>query len=167
MSTGPAAGTEPAVLRAGDGEALWSVGALLLVKADGERTDGAYTLVDHTAPAGYETPYHCHHREDELCYVLDGELDCLYGADGENEIRVGQHDTVALPRGVPHGFRVAGEAPCRMLVCVAPAGLEEFFREVGRPAVRLTTPPPGSMDPAALAEAAADYDLEILGPLPA
>jgi len=166
MSTSPAAGTGPAVLRAGDGEALWSVGALLIGKADGERTDGAYTLVDHTAPAGYETPYHCHHREDELFYVLDGELDCLYGEDGENEIRAGPHDTVVLPRDIPHGFRVAGEGPCRLLVCVAPAGLEEFCREVGRPADRLTTPPPESMDPATLAEAAADYDLEILGPLP-
>ncbi|MDS0260132.1 cupin domain-containing protein [Haloarcula sp. S1CR25-12] len=166
MATSPAPGGEPTVLRAEDGEALWAVGILMVVKVDAGQTDGAYTLVDHTAPAGYETPYHVHHREDELFYVIDGRLECLHGEDAQNRVRAEPHDTVVLPRDVPHGFRVVGDEPCRMVVQVTPGGLEELFRSVGEPAPRLETPPPGEPDAAALAEAAAEYDLDILGPLP-
>ena len=166
MATTPATGSEPTVLRAEDGEAIWAVGALMVLKRDGSATGGAYTLVDHTAPAGYETPYHVHHNEDELFYVLEGELECLYGEGGKNRVRASPHDTVVLPRDVPHGFRVLGEQPCRMVVQVTPGGLEELFRNVGEPAPRLETPPPSEPEPAALAEAAAEYDLDILGPLP-
>jgi len=166
MDSTPLTGSEPTVLRGEDGEALWSVGALMVLKADAETTGGAYTLVDHTAPAGYETPYHVHHREDEMLYVLSGELSCVYGEDGEHVVRAGPHDTVVLPRDVPHGFRVVSEEPCRMVVYVTPAGLEEFFRDVGEPAPRLETPPAGDLDPAALSAAAAEYGLDILGPLP-
>lgn len=166
MATSPATGSEPTVLRADDGDAIWAVGALMVLKRDAAATDGAYALVDHTAPAGYETPYHVHHGEDELFYVLSGALDCYYGADGEHRVRAEPHDTVVLPRDIPHGFRVAGEEPCRMVVQVTPGGLEELFRTVGEPAPRLETPPPAEPDPTALAETAAEYGLEILGPLP-
>jgi len=162
--TGERAG--PLVMTATDGEALWSVGALLVLKADAEQTNGEYTLVEYTADAGYETPYHVHHAEDELFYVLEGEIECYYGDDGEDVIRVGPDDTVFLPRDVPHGFRVISEQDCRMLVIVTPAGLEAFFREVGIPAERLETPPPGEPDLTAMTEAATAYDLEILGMLP-
>jgi len=166
MATSPAAGREPTVLRAEDGEALWAVGVLMVVKVDAGQTDGAYTLVDHTAPAGYETPYHVHHREDELFYVIDGRLECIHGEVGENRVSASPHETVVLPRGVPHGFRVVGDEPCRMVVQVTPGGLEALFRAVGEPAERLEPPPSTELDPGALAEAAAEYDLDILGPLP-
>jgi len=166
MATSPATGSDPTVLRAEDGEAIWAVGALMVVKRDATQTDGAYTLVDHTAPAGYETPYHVHRNEDELFYVLEGELECLHGEGGEKRVTASPHDTVVLPREMPHGFRVLGERPCRVVVQVTPGGLEELFRAVGEPAPRLETPPLGEPDPAALAEAAAEYGLEILGPLP-
>ena len=166
MATTTSEGAVPSVMGAKDGEALWSVGALLVFKAEGERTDGAFTLVEHTAAAGYETPYHVHHREDELFYVLDGEIDCYYGDDGENVVRAGPDDTVFLPRDIPHGFRVVSDEECRMLVQVTPAGLEHFFAEVGNPAERLETPPPAEPDVVALTEVAAKYQLDILGSLP-
>jgi quercetin dioxygenase-like cupin family protein len=167
MATTSSEGAVPWVLGATDGEALWSGGALLVFKADGERTDGAFTLVELTAAAGYETPHHVHHSEDELFYVLDGEIDCYYGDDGENVVRAGPDDTIFLPRDIPHGFRVVSDEECRILAQVTPAGLEKFFAEVGAPAERLETPPPGpEPDAAALTEVAAKYQLDILGPLP-
>ncbi|MFA9416419.1 cupin domain-containing protein [Natrinema sp. HArc-T2] len=166
MGTEASSEAVPTVMGATDGKALWSVGVLMLFKADSERTDGAFTLLEHTAPAGYETPYHVHHAEDELFYVLDGAIDCYYGDDGENVRRAGPGETVWLPRDVPHGFRVVSDDACHMLVQVTPAGLEELFREVGTPAKRLDPPPQAELDTAALAEAAAAYQLEILGPLP-
>ena len=166
MATSPATGSDPTVLRVDDGDAIWAVGVLMVVKRDAAQTDGAYTLVDHTAPAGYETPYHVHRNEDELFYILEGRLECRYGEAGENRVRAEPHDTVVLPRDVPHGFRVLGENACQMVVQVNPGGLEELCRSVGEPAPRPETPPPGEPDAAALAEAAAEYGLEILGPLP-
>lgn len=153
-------------MRADDGEALWSVGALMIIKADAEQTGGDFTLVDHTAPAGYGTPYHVHHGEDEVFYVLDGEIKCYYGDDGETVVRAGPHDTVFLPKNIPHGFRVVSDGACRMLIQLTPGGLEEFFRGVGTPAERLEPPLPAEPDVAALTEAAGKYQLEILGPLP-
>jgi quercetin dioxygenase-like cupin family protein len=149
---------------ADDGQALWSTGASMIVKADGEATGGAVTLVDLRAAPGYETPYHRHHAEDEYFYVLDGELECHYG-DGESLV-AGPHDTVFLPRDVPHGFRVVSDEPLRMLAGVTPAGLEAFFVDVGTEVETRELPPPADPDVERVAAVAAEYDLEILGPLP-
>jgi len=157
--------TEPFVTPAAGGQALRSTGALLIVKADADATDGAFALVDLRAAPGYETPYHVHHREDEHVYVLDGEIECHYG-DGESVV-AGPHDTVFLPRDVPHGFRVVSDDPLRMLATVTPAGLEAFFVEVGDEVETRALPPPAEPDVESLVTAAAAYDLEILGPLPA
>lgn len=154
----------PFVTPATGGQAFWSVGSLMIVKADSETTDGAFALVDLRAAPGYETPYHVHHREDEHFYVLDGEIECQYG-DGETVV-AGPHDTVFLPRDVPHGFRVVNDDPLRMLATVTPAGLEDFFVEVGTEVETRALPPPVEPDVESLVAAAAAYDLEILGPLP-
>lgn len=161
-----ASGSTPSVVPEPDGQALWSVGALQVVKADAETTGGAFALIEQVVPPGYETPYHVHHAEDELFYILDGEIDCYYGENGEEALPAEPRDTVFLPRDVPHGFRVVSDHPCRMLVGLAPAGLEEFFAEAGRPAGALEPPPPAEPDLEALAALAGDYQLEILGPVP-
>ena len=156
--------TEPFVTPATGGQALRSTGALLIVKADAASTGGAFALVDLRAAPEYETPFHVHRREDEHVYVLDGEMECVYG-DGET-LTAGPHDAVFLPRDVPHGFRVVSDAPLRMLATVTPAGLEAFFADVGEDAETLDIPAPADPDVAAVTAAAAAYDLEILGPLP-
>ncbi|SFR52180.1 cupin domain-containing protein [Halogeometricum limi] len=148
------------------GKALWSVGALVVVKVDGTQTDGAFSFMEHTAPAGWESPYHVHEGVDEMFYILEGEMECYSGDDGEEVLHAGPGETMFLPRDVPHGFRVVGDDDCRMLIQVAPSGLEEFFAEVGVPAERMETPPPAEPDVAMLTAVAKDYRLEILGPLP-
>jgi quercetin dioxygenase-like cupin family protein len=166
MASRTHAGATPSKIGAAEGPALWSVGALVTVKVDRETSGGAFSLVEHLADPGFETPWHVHHAEDELFYVLTGEIECLYGEHGEHAVRVGPDETVFLPRDAPHGFRVVSDDPCRMLIQVTPSGLEEFFTDVGVPAERHETPPPAEPDVAALTERAALYDLDILGPLP-
>ena len=70
------------------------------------------------------------------------------------------------PRGVPHGFRVEGSAPARMLFLSTPAGFEQFVEEVGEPAKELTLPPAESPDMEKLMTLAEKHHIEILGPLP-
>lgn len=161
-----AVGTTPSLTAEDGGQALWSVGVLMVVKADAESTGGAFALIDHVAPPGYESPYHVHHAEDELFYVLEGEIDCYYGEDGEEALLAGPNDTVFLPRDIPHGFRVVSDEPCRMLVQLTPAGLEEFFAEAGGPAEALEPPPPAEPDVEALTALAENYQVDILGPIP-
>lgn len=157
---------EPFVTADEDGRALWSVGALIVIKADAESTGGTLSMVDHLAAPGYETPYHVHHAEDELFYVLDGEIECYYGDDGEHVVRAGPNDTVFLPRDIPHGFQVVSDEPCRMLIQLTPGGFEGFFEQAGEPAEAMETPPPAELDVEALVALGAEYQLEILGPMP-
>src|SRR5205814_70930 len=58
--------------------------AEFLIKASADTTNGAFTIVEETAPL--DTPPHVHEREDELFYVLEGEH--LIEVAGE-EFRVG------------------------------------------------------------------------------
>lgn len=151
---------------ADEGTALWSVGALVQIKIDADASNGAFTLVEHTADSGFETPYHVHRGEDELFYLLEGEIDCYYGDEGEHTVRAGPDDTVFLPRNVPHGFRVVSDEPCQMLIQLTPGGFEGFFEAAGTPAERMETPPPAEPDVAAMTAVGAEYGLDILGPLP-
>ena len=156
----------PTVTSETDCPAYWFVGTLTRVKVSGDQTDGEYSIVDHLAPVGWESPFHVHHAEDELFHIIDGEIEVCYGTDGAERLHAGPQDTVMLPRDVPHGFRVLGDEPCRMLVHATPAGFEEFVAAAGQPAEQLVTPEPAEPDVEALAAVAAEYDIDILGPLP-
>ena len=65
-------------------------------------------LGEQFVPPGYGVPPHVHEIDDELFFLLEGEL-ILTGPDGETTVRQGA--CVPLPRGVPHGFRNASVAP--------------------------------------------------------
>ena len=92
---------EPYALAHDDGQALWFLGNVLTrVKATGEQTGGAYGLIDQVIPAGFASPWHVHHAEDETFYVLEGTITFLCG---ETRVVGGPGTFVYGPRGVPHG----------------------------------------------------------------
>lgn len=76
-------------------------------------------FADHPVPAGYGVPLHVHRDEDELFYIVEGEL-TLLGKDGETVAGAGSF--VHLPRGVPHGFANRSGKAARMLVLATPGG---------------------------------------------
>lgn len=164
----PDGGKEPRLVLDEGGTPIWSFGALMNLKATGNDTGGAFALVDHLADPGVESPYHVHHNEEELFYVLDGQVDCFYGSDTPDSVRAGPGETVYLPRDIPHGFRIVSKEPCRMLVLVAPAGVEELWVEAGEPAPDLTTPPPPEEPPdlESMAPLFEEYGVEVFGPIP-
>ncbi len=116
---------------------LWYMGALLTIHADASDTNGAFSLVEASGKPGGEPPLHVHRNEDELIYVLEGRL---IVTRGDEQLVLEAGETVFPPGLVPHTFRIASEA-ARMLVYVSPAGFEEYFREIGRPAERLAADP--------------------------
>jgi quercetin dioxygenase-like cupin family protein len=146
-----------------EGEAIWFAGALMLLKADGEQTQGRFTLIDQIAPPGYTVPRHIHHSEDEAWYVLEGEV-TLYC--GDQVLTAAKGSWAFAPRDVPHSFK-AGPDGARLLTFTAPAGFDDFVREAGEPAQTLTPPPPAEMDVENLSTIAAKYGIQIVGPPPA
>ncbi len=157
------AALRPYALARDEGEAVWFLGARTWVKATGDQTGGALGLVEQVLPAGFASPWHMHHAEDESFYVAEGEMTFLCGDQRTN---AGPGTWVWGPREVPHGFRVEGTEPARMLLFATPAGFERFVVELGEPAADWSSPPSGPPDMGALVATAARYRVDILGPLP-
>src|SRR2546428_693692 len=94
--------------------------------------------------AGAVVPPHVHHREDELFYVLEGEITIEIG---EKTHVVGAGATVLAPRDVPHGFTVTSPQPVHYLIVYTPGGFEGFVMSPSRPAMEATLPPPPESPP--------------------
>jgi quercetin dioxygenase-like cupin family protein len=142
-------------------DAFWFIRNLAVVQVSGTETGNAWSMVELTGPKGDMPPLHVHRREDEAFYVLEGEMTLFVGSD---EITVSAGECAVAPRDVPHVYRVDSDE-ARWLAIASPAGFERFVVEAAVPAEARTLPPgPPAVDPAKLAEIAAGYGIEILGP---
>ncbi|WP_169973041.1 quercetin 2,3-dioxygenase [Tautonia rosea] len=150
------------VTESGEGQSVWLVGDRYTIKASGDDTGGAFSLIEAWVPPQSGPPPHIHHREDEAFYLIEGQLE--FHADGQT-YRPAPGAWVRLARGSLHWFRNVGETPARMLIMTTPAGLEQFFLEIGRPAQDDDKPtPPSDEYIHRLQEAAPRYGLEIRPP---
>jgi quercetin dioxygenase-like cupin family protein len=136
MLHAPAMAAEPKWSAAGDGERLWFLGTLAIVRIPGEASDGRFALIEFLLPHLASPPLHTH-PQDESYLVLDGRLTIQAGA-ARFELEAG--GTAIVPMGVAHTFRVDTDI-ARVLVLSTPAGLERFVREGSVPATELTLPP--------------------------
>lgn len=129
----------------------------------GAETDGAYFVFEAFVPPGMGSPPHIHHREDEAFHVIAGEFEFTVAGAA---VRVGPGESIFGRRSVPHNFKNVGSTPGRMIITLTPAGLENFFAEVGRPLLnRQESPvPPSPEDITRLIETAPKYGVEILAP---
>lgn len=126
--------------------------AVLLAGADS--TEGAAAFVLHgLAPRTLGSPVHTHAREDEWSFVLEGEVGVQVGDRVE---LAGPGALVLKPRGVPHAFWNAGDAPARLLEVITPGGFERYFAELGE-----VLAVPGPPDLEAVAAVAAEYGLDV------
>jgi len=131
-----------------EGKSIYTFGKLLaVIKADSEQTDATFNLFEVTCPPGYATELHIHYAEDVAVYVLEGALDFFWGSKKKEAVA---GSFFYQPRGTPHGFRVKGEKPARILYLTIPGGMDRFISEHG-----CESP-----------EKAARYKVEILGSLP-
>ena len=151
------------ILGATGGETIRFLGGLVTIKTTGEEAGGAFSLAEHLMPAGFAAPPHVHRREDEVLYVLEGEVS--FTTEGRT-IRGGPGTYVYLPRDIPHAYAVGDDAPARLLVLTAPAGFERFCREVGTPVPQgeesLAPPTPAEVE--AMLATAPRFGIEILPP---
>lgn len=139
-------------------DATWFLGAQTWQRATDAQTGGALGLIEQVIAPGFASPYHVHHKEDESFYVLEGTMrfyseGCAWDA--------GAGGFAFLPRDIPHGFRVMGDTPARVLLLMTPGGFEGFVAELSEP-----SPPAGPPDMGHLMRVAEKYGIDILGPLP-
>ncbi|MCE0505535.1 cupin domain-containing protein [Roseivivax sp. GX 12232] len=118
-------------------------------------TGGAMAIFDSVGQPGSGPPRHIHHDADETFVMLTGEAE--FWSAGETLLR-GPGETVFVPRGTSHTFRVVGEQPSRHLVILSPGGFEDFFPEMADQGLRI----PEDMEQ--IVATAARYNLEFTGP---
>jgi quercetin dioxygenase-like cupin family protein len=125
------------VVEAGEGASVWLGGVGVDFKIPAEMTGGAFSIVEHPLDPGRLIPPHIHYKEDELSYVLRGEIGVRIG---DQDYVAGPGSYVFKPRGVPHTFW--------------PAGFESFFAALGE----LAASCPPEEFPERRAALARDYD---------
>jgi quercetin dioxygenase-like cupin family protein len=136
------------------------------ILVSGAETAGRYCLIDMLVPTGGGPPPHRHDFE-EMFTLLEGELEFTFRGE-KSTIRAGS--TVNIPANAPHSFVNTSGDTARMLCLCSPAGLEEFFMEVGDPVASRTASPPDlskeeKADRARKAQAlAAKYRTEMVKP---
>src|SRR5947199_1973 len=153
----------PVVRKPAQGRTVAVVGDVYRFLATGEDTNGKYALWEAVVPPGGGPPPHVHSREEEGFYVLDGEITFTINS----ERVVAKAGTFAnMPVGTPHSFKNESDRPARMLISVAPAGLEKMFFEIGVPVAQgATTPPPPTKEEIdGLLAVAPRYGIEIMLP---
>jgi len=75
------------------------------------------SLAEATLEPGQTTQRHHHAETEEIYFVLEGEGDLELDGD---RARVRPGDAVAIPPGVWHELRNAGDGRLRILCCCAP-----------------------------------------------
>ena len=155
------------LVRATAGDTYDHLGLRLRMRLTGQDTAGSLALIEHIGRRGTGTPLHRHAREAETFIVLDGDLD---GWSDNDHTVVTAGDTLHLPAGTEHAFRVRSET-ARFLVLITPAGFEQFFIADGTPSDADAELPsmPGPPPPEAverLAQILSGYGVALTGPPP-
>ena len=94
------------VLAPGDGKLVWLYDLGVRFMVSGAQTDGRFALVEHPIrPKALAAPLHTHADEDEISYVLEGEVGMQIGDDGEYERAAGNTQNPARGRAIHHLLR--------------------------------------------------------------
>lgn len=154
---------QPTIRKSNEGRTIAVVGDVYRFLATAEDTNGKYAMWEAIVPPGGGPPPHVHSREEEGFYILEGEI----------TFQIGDERVVAtagmfanMPVGTPHSFKNESSKPAKMLISVAPAGLEEMFFEFGVPLPEGSTTalPPTKAEIEKLLTIAPGYGIEIRVP---
>jgi len=110
------------VLGPQEGPAYGFHGSTVVIKASGQETLGQLSVMESICPPGLSVHEHVHVGEDEMFYVLAGELS---GWCGPDSWVAGAGSFVFVPRDCPHGFAVTSAEPARALVITGPSQLDQ------------------------------------------
>jgi len=118
---------QPILSPPGESAELNLGGSTLLHRIRSDDTGGAFSVVEFVSAPGEGVGVHTHTREDELVYLLQGQIKVTLG---DQQIDVPAGATALLPRGIPHGYVNTGDTPTRLLAVLMPGRLDRFFVEL-------------------------------------
>jgi mannose-6-phosphate isomerase-like protein (cupin superfamily) len=151
----------PTLRQPTEGRTISVVGDVYHFLATGDDTHGTYATWEAIVPPGGGPPPHVHTREEEGFYILEGEITVQAG---DKQIVATAGMFVNTPIGLRHSFKNETELPAKMLITVAPAGLENMFFEFGVPLAEGATTAlrPTHEEIERLLQIAPKYGIEIL-----
>jgi quercetin dioxygenase-like cupin family protein len=118
---------EPIVVLPGSGEGLNIAGSQTFHKVKSSNTHGVFSVMEFVTPPGKGVALHVHEREDELVYLLEGEIEVTLG---NQKMKAVPGVMALLPRGIPHGFINLGNKPSRLLDTILPGQFDNYFVEL-------------------------------------
>ena len=116
---------KPITIPPGSGKIFKSVG--VTNKLTGAQTGGAYSLFEVELEPESGTLLHVHRYEDEIVYVLKGEIEIRLATQRLHALKGG---VAYLPKNIPHAFYNPLKTPLKILVTAIPGGLEDYFDEL-------------------------------------
>lgn len=113
------------------GSHLSIVGDTYRTIISGKQTHGEFAMIDMLIPPGGGPGPHSHASFHETFYVVDGEVE-FKTEEGKSIAKKG--DTISIPKGgAVHSFKNVSNGLAQLLCTVVPAGLDDFFEEIGTP----------------------------------
>lgn len=139
------------------------MGGLMTFFVTSAETENCIFLLESRTVPGAEPPPHLHYDQDEVFYILEGEME-VYCMGQVQIARAGE--VVFLPRNQAHAFYFL--SPIRFLALVQPGGLDGYFEAMSSPATSMEIPANittyADSDPAAAIALAAKYGVKMLIP---
>lgn len=88
-------------------------------------TEGRIAIVEQPLAPARLVPPHLHHDQDELSYVLEGEVGYRIG---DEEASAGQGCYIWKPRKVAHTLWNASSRWANIIEIIIPGGFEEYYK---------------------------------------
>ena len=146
-------------------EILWFLDILVRIHVPAGDGSTDVSVMEHIMPQGFSPPLHIHHSEDEVFFMLAGEVRFQVG---DQEIMIRPGDTLMAPKGIPHSFVVTSRENAHWLVMTRNGDFERMVRMASRPAERNEPPPrlgpPTPEQAEALDAACRAHQIELIGP---
>lgn len=115
------------VIRNQEGRAVKVLGDEVTIKVASAASPNGQAIVTVQVPPGSGTPCVTHAAEEEVYFVLDGEL-LMHTPTERHLLRPG--DMVHLPPLTPHGYRNPGSDPARFLAWTVGGPMDRFFEKM-------------------------------------
>ena len=106
----------PYALKADEGW-TYRFGVDFIVKSSEIQAGSGAAFLEYVTRKGEEPPDHTHATEDEMFYVLEGDVTFQCG---EECFDVHKGGFIFLPRGIKHGYTIRSDERVRLLVVTSP-----------------------------------------------
>jgi len=114
-----------------EGKGLSVVGDTYRILISGEQTNNSYAVIDMIIPPKGGPGPHSHKDIQEMFYVVEGEIE-FKTENGKYIAKQGSFVNIPLGGNV-HSFKNKRDKNAHLLCTVIPAGLDSFFKEIGKP----------------------------------